>query len=525
MPRDEHELSAEIAALKAQLAERDAKIRALEHKLDVWGKWIWGPRTEKRATVEPAAAPGQSWLPFADLLDAAQRVADRHGVSGSITVEAPKTAAPRRKAARRSEFPEHLPRVRTTIEVPETDRQCCAKPMEPMGVEVSKELERIEIAVVHEIARTKYCCRTCQMQVLTAPTPTRPFPKSLLGAQWLAQLAVERFGNHMPYHRLEKKYESEGLPLSRTVLSRSMIELSELLEPVREAVREEVVKSQVAFADESKAIVQESRDGPSKTAWIWVYGNKDGDSYFDYNESRGKPSPARVLKDFAGYLHVDGYCVYELVVDPERVKHVACWVHARRKFDEARGKDPTLADQALDYIGQLFAIDRAAKARGLDAAGLHALRNEHAPKLLAEFKEWLEVRLTQVLPQSGMADAIEYTLKRWEALCRFLEDGRLELDNNRSERAIRRLAVGRKNWMTFGNERGGRAAAVFYTLIATCKAHEIDPKVYLHDVMLRITEGVDPEQLTPREWKARFAVEVAERRDYVLRMLTAKLGA
>jgi transposase len=521
--RDEHELSVEIAALKVSLAERDTKIRALEHKLHVWGKMLFGPRTEKHSSVEPAPLPGQPWLPFADLLDAAQRVADRHGVTGSISVEAPEAGKPRKKAARRSEFPEHLPRVRTTFEVPEADRQCCKKAMVPMGVEVTKELERIEVAIVHEVARTKYCCRTCQMQVLTAPGPTRPFPKSLLGAQWLAHLAVERFAYHMPYHRLEKKYESEGLELSRTVLSRSMLELSELLAPVHEALREEVVKSDVAFADESSAVVQESRAGPAKKAWIWVYGNKEGDSYFDYNESRGRDSPARILKDFAGYLHVDGYCVYELVVDPKVVKQVACWAHARRKFDEARDKDPVFADQALDFIKQLYAIDRAAKERELDAAELHALRNELAPKILAAFKEWLEVRATQVLPKSGLGEALQYTLNRWEALCRFLEDGRLELDNNRSERAIRCLAQGRKNWMILGNERGGRAAALFYSLITTCKAYELDPKVYLHDVMLRRAEGVDPKWLTPREWKRRFAAEVAARRDYALRMLTAKL--
>lgn len=524
MTRNEHELSSEIARLTELLGQRDAHIRALEHKLYVWGKMLFGPRTEKRSTAEPAPAPGQPWLPFADLLDAAQRVADRHGVNGSIEVETPKDEKPRKKAARRSVFPEHLPRVRTTIEVPEADRLCCSKPMEPMGFESSKELERIEIAVVHEIARTKYCCRVCQSQVLTAPAPTRPLPRSLLGAQWLSHLAVERFGNHMPYHRLEKKYESEGLELSRTVLSRSMIEVAELLEPVREALREEVVKCDVAFADESHAVVQESRAGPSKKAWIWVYSNKEGESYFDYSESRGRDSPSRVLKGYAGYLHVDGYCVYELVVDPARVKHVACWVHARRKFDEARSTDAVLADQALDFIGKLFAIDRAGKERGLDAAGLHALRKEHAPKILAEFEEWLQVRQTQVLPKSGMGMAIKYTLERWEALCRFLEDGRLELDNNRSERAIRCMAVGRKNWVILGNERGGRTAALFYSLIATSKAHGLDPKVYLHDVMLRRAEGVDPKWLTPREWKARFAAEVAERRDYVLRMLTAKLG-
>lgn len=514
-----------IAQRDAELAKSRELIAKLEHTVHLYAKWLWGPRSEKRAP-EPALPAGQTWLPFADLLDAAQRVADRHGVHGSLTVETPKAEAPRARAKRRSEFPEHLPRVRTTIEVPEAERLCCGKPMEPMGVELASELERIEMAVVHEVARTKYCCRTCQMQVLTAPGPTRPLPKALLGSNWLASLAVERFGNHMPYHRLEKKYASEGLALSRTVLSRSLIDLAESgLGRVHAALGLEVAESDVAFADETKAKVQVSRAGPAKSAWVWLFANHIGDSFYDYNESRGADSPARVLKSFTGYLHDDGYCVYESALDPERVKHVACWAHVRRKFVDAQDQDPTLAKEAIAWIARLYAIDGQAKERGLNVEQLAALRREHAPAILAGFKEWLDVRQTQVLPQSAIAAAIRYALGRWEALGRFLEDGRLELDNNRAERALRAVAVGRKNWMQVGNERGGMTAAVFYSLIGTCKARGIDPKVYLHDVMLRLAEGADPKTLTPRQWQTRHGPEVAQRRNYVLAQIAGQLGA
>jgi len=151
--------------------------------------------------------------------------------------------------------------------------------------------------------------------------------------------------------------------------------------------------------------------------------------------------------------------------------------------------------------------------------------HERAPAILAGFKEWLDVRQTQVLPQSGLGKAISYSLGQWESLNRFLEDGRLELDNNRSERALRPVAVGRKNWMFFGNERGGQTGAVFYSLIATCRARGIEPKVYIHDVMLRLAEGEDPKTLTPREWQARYGAIVADRRSYVLQQLVGKLGA
>ena len=508
-----------------RLAKQTERITELEHKLHVWGLWLWGPRTEKRAPV-PTQSEAQQWLPFADLLDAAQRIADKYGAHGAVTIEAPKDDQPRpARGRRRSEFPAHLPRVRTTIEVPEADRMCCNQPMEPMGFELRKELERIEVAVVHEIARTKYCCRTCQMQVLTAPGPTRVIEKGLLGSNWLASLAVERFGYHMPYNRLEQKYASEGLALSRTVLCRSTIQLAELFAPVHEALRVEIVHGDVAFADETSAKVQQSKAGPTRSVWMWLYANGDGDCYFDYNESRGRDSPTRVLVGFVGWLHADGYCVYPAALDPARVRHVACWAHARRKFDESLDKDPVLAQEAIDWIAQLYAIKSAADEQKLGFDELHALRLERAPAILAGFKEWLDVRQTQVLPQSGLGKAISYTLSQWEALNRFLEDGRLELDNNRSERALRSVAVGRKNWMFFGNERGGQTGAVFYSLIATCKARGIDPKVYIHDVMLRLAEGEDPKTLTPREWQARHGAAVADRRSYVLQQLVGKLRA
>jgi len=527
-----HELPSDVEALKALLlAERSAReadrerIAKLEHTVHLYAKWLWGPRSEKRAPA-PLLPAGQSWLPFADLLDAVQRVADQHGVHGSLAVEAPKEAQPRTRGKRRSEFPEHLPRVRTTIEVPEADRICCGKPMEPMGAELTKELERIELAVVHEVARTKYCCRTCQSQVLTAPGPTRPLPKALLGSNWLASLAVERFGDHMPYHRLEQKYASEGLALSRTILCRSMIELAESgLGAVHTALGREVAEADVAFADETRAKVQASKAGPAKDAWVWLFANKDGDAFFDYSESRGQESPTRVLKDFTGYLHDDGYCVYESALDPAKVKHVACWAHVRRKFVDARDQDRTLSDEAVPWIGKLYALDKEAKERGLGAEQVTLLRREHAPPILAGFKEWLEVRQTQALPQSAIAGAIRYALGRWEALGRFALDGRLELDNNRAERALRAVAVGRKNWMQIGNERGGKAAAVYFSLIDTCKARGIDPKVYLQDVMLRLAEGADPATLTPREWQRRHGTAIADRRNYVLAQIAGQLGA
>lgn len=519
-------MSTKLFERDTQLAQRDERIAKLEHQVHVLSKWAFGRRSERR--TQPDSTPSSPWLPFAELLEAAQRVSDKCDAQGQIEIQAPIDAAATptraRAAKRRSEFPAHLPRVRTTFELPADLRQCCSKPMEPMGVELSRELERFEIAVVHEIARTKYCCRACQSSVLTAPGPTRPLPKSLLGPHWLAQVLVERFGRHMPYYRLEQKYASEGLALSRTVLCRSSIALAEQFSPVYEALGEEVTRGDVCFADETSAKVQNSKKGGPKKVWVWLYANLLGDCFFDYNESRGRDSPTRRLAHFKGALHDDGYCVYESALDPMQVTHVACWAHARRYFLEAEKHEPQMSAEALAYIGKLYALDHAAKERGLSSSERGDLRREQAPAILADLKEWLDVRRTQVRPSSGLGAAIDYTLGRWPALCRFVEDGRYELDNNRAERALRCIAVGRKNWVQFGNERGGRAGAVFFSLIQTCKERGIDPKLYLHDVMLRLADGENHKHLTPREWQARFSAEVHERRNYVLRELSAKLA-
>jgi len=521
------DLPRDIDALMAIVITQRGEIAKLEHLVSRLQKWVWGPRTEKqKSPVEPMMV-GTGYLPFLEIAEAAQRLADKSGAQGVLEGTPPleQKQPTKKRSKRRSEFPAHLPRVRTTIEVPEQDRICCQTPMEVMGEEVTRELERVEFAIVHEVARKKYCCRVCQEHVLTAPAPTRALDKAILGNGWLSSLLVERFGNHMPYNRLEQKYKSEGLEVSRSVLCRSCGDLGESFEPVYQALREEVLAEGVAFADETGVRVQQSNNGPPKDAFMWLYANRHGDCVFDYNESRGRDSPSRMLAGFKGYLHADGYAVYELFFDPDCLKHVACWAHARRYFVEAQSRHKDLAQEAVEWIAKLFAIEKSAKERELSVDAIRELRQRESSVVLKGFRDWLEVALSQVLPQSPMADAIKYVFARWEALSCFLEDGRLELDNNRSERAIRAVAVGRKNWNVIGNERGGRTASVFYSLIVTCKERGIDPRTYLRDAMIRLKEGADPKTLTPAQWKQRYAAEVDERRSYVLARILGQLAA
>lgn len=383
--------------------------------------------------------------------------------------------------------------------------------MTPMGSEVTRELERVEMSIVHEVVRQKYCCRKCQEHVKVAPGPERVIEKGILGNGFLSHVIAERFGNHMPYHRLERKYAAEGIEISRTVLCRSAIECAERLEPIWRAMLEEVRRSAVIHADDTPVVLQEGSDGERATGRLWIYRSLEDDLLYDFTESRSRDGPMRILEDFSGFLQADAWPGFDAMVTPRgRAIEVGCWAHARRYFVRARDSDALLADQALERIRKLYAIERAAKEAQLDAAAVRELRQQQALPILAELKAWMDLARTKVLDKSPSATAIDYACSNWGALTRYVEDGRLAIDNLPAERALRAVAVGRKNWIMIGNQRGGHAAAVLFSLVQTCKAHGIVPQTYLRDVLLRVRHEREPRRLLPLEWKVHFASQVED---------------
>ncbi|MBL8839921.1 MAG: IS66 family transposase [Planctomycetes bacterium] len=221
--------------------------------------------------------------------------------------------------------------------------------------------------------------------------------------------------------------------------------------------------------------------------------------------------PIAMLGDYAGHIQADAFAGYDVFFAPRgRAIEVGCWAHARRYFVRARDSDATLADEGLERIGRLYAAERVAKLHGFDADGLRELRQGSARPVLAELKEWLEATKPKVLDKSPLANAIHYALANWAALVRYVEDGRLNIDNLPAERALRAVAVGRKNWLMVGNVRGGKAAAVLYTLVQTCKEIGVVPQTYLRDVLLRIGRETDVAKLTPHGWKQHFAGQVEQ---------------
>ena len=446
------ELPSDVDALKAIIAQQQERIALLEHENRLLAKHAFFPKSERRPSRPADPNQLQGFLLFPELIEAAERTADRTRQQGTVEIVSP---AARPKPKRRRAFPAHLPRIRTTYELPVDERSCkCGHPLHEIGEEVSKELERLEVCIVHEIARKKYACRKCEEGVRTAPGPARVIEKGLLGTGFLAHGITERFSHHMPYHRLEKKYGSEGIDLSRSVLCSSASRCAELLEPIYDELVRGTLAADVVRTDDTSVVVQESSGGGSRKARVWAFLGPDGAHVYHYTETRERKHLEDFLGTWRGYLQADALNVYDTLYGPDGATEVGCWAHARRKYVNAEESDPELAGEVLRRVGELYAVERLAKERRLDSEARRELRKRETVPRLEALLDWLEMNRPKVLDKSPMGKAIDYTLRQWTALTRFCEDGRLEIDNNDTERALRQVAVGRKNWMVVGNGNG-----------------------------------------------------------------------
>lgn len=482
-----------IALLKAELADLRRQ--------------RFGRSSEKQRYLDPTGL-----LPFSDLDEL--RTAAQQAAAKAETVEVP--AHKRKRTKRRSDFPEHLPRKRTECTLNEATRACpeCGNARDEIGEVTSQELERIEITYVHEIARKKYACRQCEGHVVVAPGIERVLDKCLLGANFLAQIIFERFGNHLPYARLEKKYAAEGLSLSRSVMCSSTMRCAELLEPVYAAVREEVLASlsrSVLQVDDSEVV---QRNGPTpgeRRVHIWAWRDQHAGVFFSATDARNRDGPKQVLGDRRGRLQCDGHdCFSEL--DPDRILRIGCWAHVRRYFEKARKSGDKHADQVLAWIGTLFAIERVAKQgrnqKPLTDTEVLELRCERSRPVVAAIRAWLDQAQLEPpsLPGGPLMKGVTYTLNQWPTLVRFLEDGRVrEISNNGCERALRHLVIGRNNWQWFGSEAGTKAAVILITLVQSCREHGVNPLFYLASVLRDVstTPAARIYDLTPTGWARR----------------------
>lgn len=512
----------QLVARDEQLAARDERIASLECHVRQLRKICFGRSSERRSCSAESAPRDahQGWLFALEIAEAAQQAAEEADTKVTVDLTRPPKDPKkqgRKRPRRKRKFPPDAPVVTTRVELPEEDRVCsCGSELHEIGVESSRELERIELTVIHQIDRVKYACRNCQEGVHSAKYRGKVIEKGILGPGFLAHVITEHCGNHLPFYRLEKKYASEGLDLSRSVLQSSTARCAEILKPISEELLRQVLTSDVIYTDDTPVTIAVTEENRPKQGRVWIYLDRYGAHWYDFTDSRKRDGPLRVIGDFEGYVHADAYSGYDRLYLPGKAVEVGCWSHLRRKFVEAETSEPELAKAAIDQIRKLFLLERVAKEKKLDAEATRRFREENARPILDAFEVWLNLAETQSLPRGPLAKAITYARNQRVALWRFLDDGRLELSNNAAERALRPFAVGRKNWLFFQRKSGGVSATILMSLLMTCKAAGVNPREYFRDVLVRISNESDVKKLTPHEWKRHFEPEIRKRRERVL---------
>jgi len=393
----------------------------------------------------------------------------------------------------RKPLPEHLPRQE---EVHEPACTCpnCGGAMRKLGEDVTEVLEYVPASfkVIRHV-RPKLSCRICET-IVQAPMPSLPIERGRPGPGLLAHVLVAKYADHLPLYRQSGIYAREGVDLERSTLADWVGRSAALLDPLVAALRRQVMASGVLHGDDTPVPVLAPGLGKTKTGRLWAYvrdGRPHGDerppaaAYF-YSPDRKGEHPQLHLKGFKGILHADGYAGFNAIFGAGQVTEAACWAHVRRKFfDEHKAGSP-LAKEALDRIGTLYGIEDTIRGKPPDER--QRCREQQSLPLLGDLKAWLETTLPKLSGKSDLAKAMRYTMSRWEALSRYLHDGRIEIDNNAAERSIRGIALGRKNYLFAGSDAGGERAAAIYSLIETAKLNGINPEAWLRDVLSRIAD-------------------------------------
>jgi hypothetical protein len=327
-----------------------------------------------------------------------------------------------------------------------------------------------------------------------AAAPSRPIELGVAGPGLLAHVLVSKYCDHLPLYRQSEIYAREGVELERSTLADWVGGTSRLLAPLVEALRRHVMSANKLHADDTPVPVLAPGNGKTKTGRLWTYVRDDrpaGEAtapavWFAYTPDRKGEHPQAHLSNFQGTLQADAYAGFAQIYETGRIREAACWAHVRRKFYDLQvaHKSP-VAKEALERIGALYAIEKEIQGRSPER---RAIRDTRSRPLLGSLKQWLEETLGKLSRKSDTAMAVRYALGRWEALMRYCDDGRLEIDNNAAERALRAVALGRKNYLFAGSDRGGESAAAIYSLIGTAKLNGLDPENYLRNVLSRIAE-------------------------------------
>jgi len=484
----------------------------LQLELQRYKKWYYGPRADRLATSADLA---QALLEFGEQLQ--KKPIHPEDVPPKAEPEYELRRVKRRRGRRNLANFENLPVTTQVYELSAEQRlcPCCGVERKEIGADESWQIEYIpgRFERLHHV-RKKYACPGCESvgenpQMEVAAKAEAAIEKGMAGPGLLAYIVTSKFSDYLPLYRLEDIFERQGFEISRATQSIWCGDVADLVEPLYELMAERVRQSHVVATDDT--IMPMLSVGKTKSARMWVYVGDQGHPYnvFDFTLNRGRDGPKYFLQDYQQVLLADGYGGYDGIVAGNAITRAGCWAHTRRKFIDAEKVAPEIAEEAVELIGDLFRVERRAKDLSVEQR-LTLRRAESAP-VLAKLREKLLGWKEQLLPKHPMAEAIDYALNQWAELNVFCSDGAVPIDNNVSEREMKRIILNRKNSLFVGNPRGGRTAAILASLTSTCRRHEVDPQLYLTQLLMNLpqTKMSELSDWLPDQWKIRHLARIA----------------
>ncbi len=503
LPEDAAELKALVGLLGNEVKSQALLIEKLKHQLAGHNRHRFGSNSESLDQLQ---------MSFAEDEAIAQAAAEQSSSSDN-------EYKPKRQHSRKP-LPEHLERFEAELSPGETCDECGGA-FKTLGEDVTEELEYIPGRfVVNRIIRPRRACTCCEV-IVQAPLPSRPIDKGRPGPGLLAHVLVSKYADHLPLYRQSQIFGRDGVDLERSTLTDWVGRSTALLEPLAEAIGRHVRAGPALFADDTPVKMQAPKSDrgakKTKTARVWAYVRDErawaGPSppcvWYQFTIDRKGEHPANHLSDYKGWVHADGYAGFNGLFGPDKADEMACMAHIRRKFvDVHKAQGGAIAEEAIQRIAALYGVEK--QARGKSPNERPALRRELAKPLFDDLEKWFEAQLPKISGKTPLAQAIRYALNRLPKARPYLETGILELDNNTVERAMRPVALGRKNWLFAGSQGGGKAMAIAFTLIETAKLNKVDPQAWLTWVLERIAEHKINRinELLPWNWKP-AATEVA----------------
>lgn len=481
-------LQKQVEELKKQNSQLQCRVENLENQIALLKRDKFGKKSEK---IPPAG--------------------------GSSSGSTPKSGEAPKKHPGRHTLPTNLARVRIEHDLPEADKVCplCQESLTKIQEVTSEQLDVLPAQLqVKEHVRFKYACRHCYGFIKTADMPAQAIDKGLPTSSLLSHILVNKFADHLPFYRQQRWFNRQQYFVSRSTLWNWEKNCAAALGPLVSCLKEELTAGDHLFSDDTPMPTLEKGLKKAKIGRMWVYTRPPTEkqkalTVYEYTPDRKGEHPQTFLKDFTGYLQADAYSGFDALFNKDeegrqKVKEVGCWGHTRRKFVDLLALDPnSIAQEPLKMIQSLYHIERHMKQASYSFDQKKWLRRKRSKPILKQIRRWLKAQQPRAAPKSTLGQAIGYALNHWRALTTFLGDGRLELDNNRSERAIKPIVIGRKNFLFMGGPNGGKAAAIMFSLMESCRQNDVDPYYYLEDVLQRLPTHPNKriQELLPHHWK------------------------